>query len=82
MSTLVKVKTQFDYYVPGVKMVSYSPDGGEFGDGFHDMPSHHLEAARKAGAIDEDAKPPMRKSETPAEAAGKDGAVVKVAGTK
>jgi hypothetical protein len=81
MATLVKVKTQFDYYVPGVKMTSYAPDGGEYGDGFHEMPQHHLEAARKAGALDEDAQPPVRKDETAAEAAGADGAVVKVAGS-
>lgn len=80
MATLVKVKSQFDYYVSGTKMTSYSPDGGEFEDGWHEMPNHHLEAARKAGALDEDAKPPARAQQTAAEEAGKGGSAMKIVG--
>ena len=77
---IVKVTQQFDYYVPGVKMTSYDPKGGPNNDGFHDMPQHHLEAARKAGAIDEDAQPPVRDERSAADRAGADGSAMKIEG--
>lgn len=48
----VKVNKQYDHYVPGQSMTSYTPDGGDNKDGTYEVSDTVAEAMGKAGVIE------------------------------
>lgn len=54
----VKLTKQFDDYVKGARMTSYSPTGGDKGDGVYEVVEAVADRMALAGAIEGGSKPP------------------------
>lgn len=48
----VKVTKHYDDYVPGVKMTSYDPKGGDKGDGVFEVSDDVAAKMREAGVVE------------------------------